>query len=70
MYFGKNEGKPVTVVCVEHTFVEGNLLEKGTIVKDMDHELALELASAGKVRPAKPEDIEAAASRKKAKQEA
>jgi hypothetical protein len=59
MFFGKNEGQPVTVVCVEHTFVEGKLLEQSTVVKDMPHELALELASSGKVRVAKDVDIEA-----------
>lgn len=57
MYFGKNEGKPVTVVCTEHTFVEGRLLEQGQVVEDMPHELALDLAGSGKVRTAKDADV-------------
>jgi hypothetical protein len=59
MYFGKNEGKPVTVVCTENTFVEGKLLEQGQVVDDMPHELALDLAGSGKVRTAKDADVAA-----------
>lgn len=58
-FFGKNEGRPVTIVITEHTYIDGKLAEQGTVIRDVPHENALELAAAGKARPAKEADIAA-----------
>lgn len=55
--FGQQAGKPVTVVVTEHTFIEGRPIKKGTILEDVPPDLAMELASGGKVRAPKPEDF-------------
>jgi hypothetical protein len=55
--FGQDAGKPVTVVVAEHTFIEGRPVKKGTVLKDVPPELAMELASGGKVRAPTADDL-------------
>lgn len=60
--FGSNkEGKPVDVIVVEHTFIDGQLAKAGTRLRQVPADLALELAAAGKVRAAPVEDKKEAA---------
>jgi hypothetical protein len=55
--FGQDAGKPVTVVVAEHTFIDGRPVKKGTVLKDVPPELAMELASGGKVRAPTADDL-------------
>lgn len=55
--FGQTQGKPVDVIVTESFKLEGDHVERGTILKEMDAEQAMELAGAGKVRAATPEAI-------------
>ena len=55
--FGDKEGKPVDVIAVESFKAEGEHVERGTIIKAMAPELAMELAGAGKVRAATKEAV-------------
>lgn len=48
--FGTNEGKPVDIEIVEHTYIDGKLVERGSKFKQVPCELAMELAAAGKAR--------------------
>lgn len=59
--FNNQPQQPVNMLIVEHTYVEGRLVMQGTILRDCEPNLALELAGAGKARPATDEDIAAAA---------
>lgn len=59
--FGQKDGKPVDVVVVEHTYIEGNLVMQGEVLKQISPELAMELASGGKVRVATEADLKAPA---------
>ena len=49
--FNTKEGKPVDITIVESTYINGELAEKGTELKAVPVELAMELAAAGKCRP-------------------
>ena len=55
--FGNQEGKPSDVIVIESCKIDGEHVERGTIIKDMSVELAMELAGAGKVRAATPEAV-------------
>jgi hypothetical protein len=49
--FGSNkEGKPVDLVAIEPTFIDGTPVLKGQVLEQVPPDLALELAAAGKVR--------------------
>jgi hypothetical protein len=61
--FGQDAGKPVTVVVTEHTFIDGRPISKGTLLRDVPPEIAMELAAGGKVRAPTVEDLKKAAGR-------
>jgi len=50
--FGMNnkDGKPVDLLVVESTFIDGQLAPKGMVLEQVPSDLAMELAGAGKVR--------------------
>lgn len=48
--FGNNEGKPVNIVIVESTYIDGRPVEAGTKLTNVPADLAMELAAAGKAR--------------------
>ena len=50
--FGNNEGKPVNLMVIENTSIEGKYVEAGTVLKNVPAEMAMDLAGAGKVRVA------------------
>lgn len=52
--FGTKDGKPVDIEIIEHTYIDGELQLAGTRLKAVAADLAMELASAGKARVAKP----------------
>ena len=55
--FGQEAGKPVDVIVTESCKIDGEHVERGTVIEGMAPELAMELAGAGKVRAATPEAI-------------
>jgi hypothetical protein len=55
--FGQDLSKPVTVVVTEPTFVDGRPVLPGALLRDIPADLAMELASGGKVRAPRPEDL-------------
>lgn len=55
--FGNKDGKPVTIVITEHTYIDGDLKLKGAVLKDIPADLAMELASCGKARVATKDDM-------------
>lgn len=55
--FGQTEGKPVDVIVTESFKHDGEHIERGTVLKEMPADLAMELAGAGKVRAATAEAI-------------
>lgn len=57
--FGE-KGKPVDVIAVESFRLEGQHVERFTVLKSMDADLAMELAGAGKVRAATEEALKEA----------
>jgi hypothetical protein len=61
--FGQDAGKPVTVVVTEHTFIDGRPVSKGTLLRDVPPEIAMELAGGGKVRAPTAEDLKTKAER-------
>lgn len=61
--FGQDAGKPVTVVVTEHTFIDGRPVHKGTLLRDVPPEIAMELAAGGKVRAPTGDDLKKAAGR-------
>lgn len=67
--FNQKDGKPVHVVAVEHTNINGQQVEAGTVIRDCPADLAMELAGSGRVRLATDADIatEAAAKAKAAR---
>ena len=50
--FNQEAGKPVDVIATESFRLEGEHIERHTIIKGMAADLAMELAGAGKVRAA------------------
>lgn len=56
--FGQQDGKPVDVIAIESFKNDGEHIERGTIIKQMPAELAMELAGGGKVRIATKDAIE------------
>lgn len=58
---------PVDVIIVEPTAIEGVHYAVGRVIKNASTELAMDLASSGKARPATPELIERYNPKKKAK---
>ena len=61
--FGQDAGKPVTVVVTEHTFIDGRPVHKGTLLRDVPPEIAMELAGGGKVRAPTADDLKTKAER-------
>lgn len=57
-----NTPKPVDAFLLENTAIDGTHYAKGTILRDLPGELALDLAQQNKVRLATPEDFAAAES--------
>ena len=55
--FGTTEGKPVDVIACESFKLDGEHVERGTIIKGLAVEIALELAGSGRVRAATPEAV-------------
>jgi pyruvate/2-oxoglutarate dehydrogenase complex dihydrolipoamide acyltransferase (E2) component len=53
----KDKNLPVDMIIVMATVIAGEHVEVGTVIKKVDTELAMELASAGKARPATEELI-------------
>lgn len=66
----QDKNLPVDMIIVENTGIEGKHVEVGTLIKNMDAQLALDLAGSGKARPATPELIAEFKERAKAKAEA
>jgi len=66
--FGNNntDGKPVNLIFVESTFIDGRPVPQGSIINNVPCELAMDLAAAGKARIATQDDVDAAAAGKKA----
>jgi hypothetical protein len=58
--FGENTGKPVDVIAVESFRLNGEHVERFTVIKGMEADLAMELAGAGKVRAATKEALKEA----------
>lgn len=58
--FGENTGKPVDVIAVESFRLNGDHVERFTVLKSMEADLAMELAGAGKVRAATKEALKEA----------
>lgn len=50
MFNAQQDGKPVDVIAIESFKNEGEHVERGTVLKQMPADLAMELAGAGKVR--------------------
>ncbi len=50
--FGNKEGDPIDVLVIEDTKIDGKEVAAGTVLKKIDAQLAMELASGGKVRAA------------------
>ncbi len=65
-----NQPKPVTLFAVTAFKIEGQHVEQGTVVKDVEPELAKELAGQGRARLATEEDAAAAAAAEKAAKKA
>ena len=61
-----NQPKPVTLFAVTGFKIEGEHVTQGSIVKDVEPELAKELAGQGRARLATEADIAAAAKAAKA----
>lgn len=55
--FGEKSGKPVDVIAVESFRLDGNHVERFTVIENMAPDLAMELAGAGKVRLATKDSI-------------
>jgi hypothetical protein len=51
------EGKPIDVLVVEDTKINGEEVAAGTVLKQCEADLAMELASGGKVRAATKEAV-------------
>lgn len=64
--FGNKDGKPVDLEITEHTYVEGKVVEAGSILREAPYTLALELVGAGRARAATAERIAALEAKKKA----
>jgi len=47
-----NKGKPIDMLVVENTKIDGEEVNAGTVLKQCEHELAMDLASGGKARAA------------------
>lgn len=58
--FGEKTGKPVDVIAVESFRLNGEHVERFTVIEGMEAELAMELAGAGKVRAATKEALKEA----------
>lgn len=58
--FGEKTGKPVDVIAVESFRLEGQHVERFSVIKAMEPDLAMELAGAGKVRAATEEAVKEA----------
>lgn len=50
------EAKPVTLYCVNACVVDGEHVAVGTVLKNIEAELAKELTGAGRTRLATPEE--------------
>lgn len=64
---------PVNMIIVENTAIDGKHIEAGTVIKNMEAELSLDLAGSGKARPATDEliaDFKARAKTKEAAEKA
>jgi hypothetical protein len=61
---------PVDMIIVENTAIDGKHHAASTVIKDMEAQLALDLAGSGKARPATPELIAEFKARAKAKADA
>lgn len=53
----QNTAQPVDLIVIESTRIDAIPIELGTVLKQVPPDLAMELAAAGKVRPASPELI-------------
>lgn len=51
----QQEAKPVDLIVIEPTRIEGTPVETGTVLRQVPPDLAMELAAAGKVRVATEE---------------
>jgi ketopantoate hydroxymethyltransferase len=61
---------PVSMIIVEPTAIAGKHVEVGTVIKNMETELAMDLAGSGKARPATDELIAEFKARAKEKEAA
>jgi len=52
-----DKNKPVDIIIVEPTAIDGKHIEVGTVIKDCAPEQAMDLAAGGKCRVATPELI-------------
>lgn len=62
--FNNKTGKPVDVVAIEHININGQQVEAGTVIRDCDADLAMDMASSGRVRLATAADLAKAAKAK------
>ena len=62
----KPEGKPVTLYTINAFKLEGDHVAVGTVLKDVEPELAKELTGAGRTRLATAEEVAAATKAAKA----
>jgi hypothetical protein len=53
----QDQNLPVDIIIIEPTAVEGKHLPIGHVIKNATTELAMDLASSGKARPATPDLI-------------
>lgn len=49
---------PVNMIIVEPTVIDGKHVAVGTVIKNCETELAMDLAGSGKARPSTPELVE------------
>ncbi len=55
--FGNKDGKPVDIVLTENTGIEGTHHAAGTVLKQVEADLAMELCGQGKARLAQEADL-------------
>ena len=54
----QQDAKPVTLIVIEPTRIDGKPIPEGAVLRDVPADLAMELAAAGKVRVATEELVE------------
>ncbi|GAA4419919.1 hypothetical protein [Acidovorax lacteus] len=62
--FGTQDPKPVDIVLLEPTAIDGQHFDRGTLLQGVPGDLAMELAGQGKARIAKEGDQPAKAAKK------